>query len=443
MNRNATLTCLTVTLVAGSPSIASAQEPPPAAGAPGEPGGASPNVTIVQVPPAAAPAAPSYPGALPPAGFNPDSYLPSSAHSSSDASSSHDTFDLVPKDDGASSVRGSASGAYIMEGQYVPESHTVHRGETLWEISGHFYSNPYRWPQLWAQNPQIQNPHWIYPGDRVRLREAGGPTLGNLGHFGQLRKRMVPPQTIFLREVGWVDDRSEDTWGQVIGSPTDQMLLGTGSDIYVRIEDGHEISIGEELTIFLPLRAVQAENSNGTLVSIRGTARVDRYNAKTRTARARIIEALDVIERGARVGPVGRRFDVVPPIVSDRDLDANILASVYPDVLYGQNQVLFIDRGDRDGVKPGMRFFIVMRGDRWLRAIHSAGQLATERPRVEDDRPDKVDDMPTAIDNSLLPDETYGEVRVLSTRDHSAAVLVTGSRHEIERNAKLVARKGM
>ena len=68
-------------------------------------------------------------------------------------------------------------------------------------------------------------------------------------------------------------------------------------------------------------------------MSIRGTAKIERYNPKTRMARAKIIESLDVIERGAKIGPVGRKFDVVPPVRSDVDLEASILAAVYPNSL--------------------------------------------------------------------------------------------------------------
>ena len=54
-----------------------------------------------------------------------------------------------------------------------PETYTVVKGDTLWDISGKFLSEPWRWPDLWKNNPQIQNPHLIYPGDRVSLVYKG------------------------------------------------------------------------------------------------------------------------------------------------------------------------------------------------------------------------------------------------------------------------------
>jgi LysM repeat protein len=64
-----------------------------------------------------------------------------------------------------------------------PERHTVVKGDTLWGISGRFLQNPWQWPQVWKLNPQIKNPHLIYPGDVVALRYVDGkPELTVLRH---------------------------------------------------------------------------------------------------------------------------------------------------------------------------------------------------------------------------------------------------------------------
>jgi hypothetical protein len=55
--------------------------------------------------------------------------------------------------------------------------HVVSEGDTLWDISGHYFDDPWHWPQVWSWNPEITNPHWIYPLDQIRpgleLGEAG------------------------------------------------------------------------------------------------------------------------------------------------------------------------------------------------------------------------------------------------------------------------------
>lgn len=60
----------------------------------------------------------------------------------------------------------------------APETYVVKKGDTLWDISGVYLREPWRWPELWDVNPQIDNPHLIYPGDELYLVwENGKPRL--------------------------------------------------------------------------------------------------------------------------------------------------------------------------------------------------------------------------------------------------------------------------
>jgi hypothetical protein len=60
----------------------------------------------------------------------------------------------------------------------APQTYVVEKGDTLWDISSLFLDQPWRWPELWRSNTQIENPHLIYPGDMLRLRWRNGvPSL--------------------------------------------------------------------------------------------------------------------------------------------------------------------------------------------------------------------------------------------------------------------------
>ena len=55
-----------------------------------------------------------------------------------------------------------------------PDTYTVKKGDTLWDISAKFFAKPWLWPEIWQANPQVKNPHRIYPGDVLSLHYVNG-----------------------------------------------------------------------------------------------------------------------------------------------------------------------------------------------------------------------------------------------------------------------------
>jgi hypothetical protein len=358
-----------------------------------------------------------------------------------------DSFDYTHTG-GAGTIRGGENSSFVLGsggvrgGNDNATVHQVRKGDTLWDICDHYFRNPYQWPRIWSYNPQIQNPHWIFPGDQVRLRpvDAIASALGTTTSTGsQLidRRRQVPAETIFLRNEGFIDDDTNN-WGDVSGSPEEKMILTDNDEVYLRVGSAHDIKVGQELTVYRPLRSV----GKGKLIQIQGTVKVDEWNPQTRVARAKIVEAIDAIERGARIGPVARRFEVVPPTRNEKDVAATILTSVQPNGLFGQNQVVFVNQGEESGLKPGNRLFVIRKGDAWHQTLTTGSGTASLRIALEDDSPAATEVVPKPRDATKLPEEVLAELRVINVRKGTSMCIVTASRHEIEAGDKAFARKG-
>jgi hypothetical protein len=466
----AAVSVLVVGGVLAAPSYAQAQAGPAGAGAipAGQPPTATPGSTYVPV----TPSTPSTPSTQVGSYGNPQSPSGTIGGGNATESSAHpitgdeeDSFDLGARRGAGGAVRGDNNGPVFVgtggltyAGGEPPGSHLVRRGDTLWGICGFYFQNPYQWPRIWSYNPQIKNPHWIYPGDEVRLKEGGGVAAGGAGGGPEAatapgpspvpstgpgmtltdRRRKVPSGTVFLRDQGWISDPSDEVWGDVTGSAQDKMFLTDLDEIYLHIEPGHDVHLGQELTVFRPMRVSRA----GTLVQISGTAKVDHWNAQDRIARAQVTESLNPIERGAKVGPLARRFDVVAPRRNDVEVQAHILASIYPNAFWGQSQVVFIDKGMDAGLKPGNRLFVIRRGDAWRKTLITP--TAAYRVSADDESPmPPMEKTPGSHkDEENYPDEVIGELRVVALRKDTATCLVTQSRSEIEPNELAVARKG-
>lgn len=367
-----------------------------------------------------------------------------------------DSFDLGPRGRAGGTAHGDETGPVFAgtpeyaPGGEVPQSHVVRRGDTLWAICDSYFKNPYQWPRLWSYNPQIKNPNWIYPGDEVQLKAGAPPDKATAGDSTPLpyaqgqgslvdRRRRVPNDTVFLRDQGWIRDDLDEVWGELSGAAEDKMFLSDFDEVYLHIEPGHDVHIGQELTIFRPIHPSAAA---GTIVQIEGTVRVDQWNSRDRVARAQVVESLNVVERGAKVGPLARSFEIVPPRRNSDDVVARVLASIHPNEFYGQNQIVFVDKGEAAGLKLGNRLFVVRRGDPWRRSL--VEPIAGYRVSPDDEKPmPAMENTPgSRRDDRIYPDEVVGELRVVAVKKDTATCVVTQSTVEIERGDGAVARKG-
>jgi hypothetical protein len=224
------------------------------------------------------------------------------------------------------------------------------------------------------------------------------------------------------------------------------MLLSQGNEVYMMFRPGVELKPGQQLTLFRSVRDVGrvrgARKPPGEIVKIVGTVRIEHFNADERIARGKIVESLEAIERGAKVGPVRRRFDMVAPKQNTNQLWARVLSSMMPLVFMSQNQVVFIDKGSEDGLQPGNRLKVLRRGDTWRRHLKTASRMARDRVRMDTRQRVDVETTPLRGDDEKFPHEVVGELRVLRTEKYSSIALVTQSRRELVAGDRALAQKG-
>ena len=135
----------------------------------------------------------------------------------------------------------------------APDRYVVVRGDTLWDISAKFLSQPWHWPEIWRMNKgQIKNPHRIYPGDVIVLgRDASGSPLLRLEskvrpqvYSEQLTQAIppIPPNVIepFISAPLVIEEGGIDAAAKIVATQEDRVFLGKGDTAYVANADPNQ-----------------------------------------------------------------------------------------------------------------------------------------------------------------------------------------------------------
>jgi len=121
-----------------------------------------------------------------------------------------------------------------------PETYVVQKGDTLWDISARFLKKPWLWPEIWQANPQVKNPHLIYPGDVLSLayldRVVAQPGPRQEAPINAIPLSQVEP---FLKQLSVVDEIA--SLPDVVGLEDNRLRATTGQVAYVRGLDGAQV----------------------------------------------------------------------------------------------------------------------------------------------------------------------------------------------------------
>ena len=270
----------------------------------------------------------------------------------------------------------------------APESHTVQRGDTLWGISSLFLKSPWRWPELWGMNlDQIRNPHLIYPGQMLVLEKVDGRARLRLGQAAsgvpentvklspRVRSELLDNGAIasiplnligpFLNEAVVFDTNELATAPRIVATQEGRVMASRGETAYVRGDLGgaRDFRLFRELKPLLDPITREVLGYEGRYV---GTAERVRDGSEARGTEARgdgvaVVPATFTVTNASLEAIVGDRLSPVP----QQDLVAYVprapaapvegrIVSIYGDGLRaGQNQVVALNRGKRDGMERG------------------------------------------------------------------------------------------
>jgi hypothetical protein len=305
-------------------------------------------------------------------------------------------------------------------------TYTVKQGDTLWDICTENFGDPYVWPRVWSYNTNITNPNWIYPGEVIWLAPPSVVPLSAPKEADNQQQLQMAAQlrndAILHRNRGYVDSEDIKKAGVLRGAQKEVVMLSQYDEAYVEFENNKDIQPGDEFAAYQILKKVKARDRDrddaGSLVEILGAVRVISFNRDTKIARVVIDESMNPIERGTMIGPVHRKFEMVPSLTNQKELKGYIIAHLDPTVLIAAHQIVFVDRGRDDGVREGNRFFAIKKRDFLRESQH------------------KKDD------HDGYPYEVLAEMRVLETRAKTSTCLITASTRTLEDGAEVEMVKG-
>jgi hypothetical protein len=259
----------------------------------------------------------------------------------------------------------------------APDQYTVQKGDTLWGIASKFLKDPWRWPQIWEMNrDQIKDPHWIYPGNVIRLDRSGAsPMLSLEGASGGTeaqaqanivkldpRVRVEPLQEAipsipgsviapFLSQPLVIEAGGLDNAPSIVATTEDRVVIGAGDVAYV---DRVGSDSGLNWQVFrpgVPLHDPDTGEILGYEAKYVGDARVRRFGNPTTIE---ITKARQEINRGDRLAPARETaFPNYIPHGPDKPITGAIMTVDKGVFEFGQWQVVTINRGARDGVEVG------------------------------------------------------------------------------------------
>ncbi len=316
----------------------------------------------------------------------------------------------------------------------APDRYVVVKGDTLWDISATFFKDPWKWPQIWGYNKDtIADPHWIYPGDVVyfdpkthTLRVGEPPDSAAVPAVSEnnvssdsditrlsprareLKGTSEAIKVISLKEIGpflarplVVDDDELEGAPKLIGTYERRQLLGP-NDVAYAVDMPSDRGVSWQ--IYRPGQTFKDPDSGEVLgheVVYLGDATAEKFDD---ISSLRITHAVLEIQKGDRFAQAATGFSAnFIPHAPDKYISAQVI-SIYGGMdQAGQNAVITLNKGRRDGLENGNVLALYQKGE----VVHNPNFFQR---------------------NYVLPDVRYGLVFVFRVFEKVSYALVMQTR---------------
>jgi hypothetical protein len=311
--------------------------------------------------------------------------------------------------------------------------HLVVSGDTLWDISDAYLGTPWVWPSVWTDNRDIENPHFIVPGDhiwisahemrRVSAEEAelllsgqpraadddgeyAGPASDSFQSLFQGESESNTVRVSSLEMTGLISAEQLEAAASIVDAVPERIMLSQGDRVYVGLGE-QEASVGDQFTIFRTQEKIFDLDTNRLLgyhVKLLGWIEVQETDAESSLAVIRM--SGEEMEIGDRVMPRERPILDIEVAASPKNIDGRI--SFFPSsrVLMGAADYVYLNRGELDGLQVGSPL-----------EVYRSGWRAPEPARD------------TRVE---VPDRVIAQLLVVRARRQSAVALVRHAETELE-----------
>ncbi len=318
----------------------------------------------------------------------------------------------------------------------APKRYVVKKGDTLWGISNMFLNNPSYWPEIWDENQKLKNPHRIYPGDVLYIYQGGRRRIKMSD--GRVVEKLVPQMRIERKGKGepiaslapflvWPrvlpDDIIKET-PYIVDGRDAHMLIEKGQRVYIKnLNNSYK---QDRYAVFRKNKPLyDPERANHLL----GYEVV--YNGYVDIARRDKIAVADVIESKREIRPGDRLFAIQN---EEQSLNAiirkpthkvrgTIISLFDAHMISGQTMVITINKGARNGIKPG-----------YTLGVYAPGRMVDD-PYEKHAR--KYSFSPEKAVKVGLPPERVATAIVYKVENELSYALVSKSSHAVKNGYKI------